>query len=45
MWDPKLPGALGKIIGAKGFKKMPKVQKLPSLVTLRISQLYCLAQQ
>ena len=27
-------GDLGKIIVAKGFKKSPKVQKLPNLVTL-----------
>ena len=30
-------GDLGKLIGAKGFKKMPKVQKSPNLVTLLVS--------
>ena len=27
-------GDLGKLIDAKGFKKLPKVQKSPDLVTL-----------
>ena len=27
-------GDLGKLIAAKGFKKLPKVKKLPNLVTL-----------
>ena len=27
-------GDLGKLLVAKGFKKLPKVQKTPSLVTL-----------
>ena len=27
-------GDLGKLIAAKGLKKLPKVQKLPDLVTL-----------
>ena len=27
-------GDLGKLIVAKGFKKLPKVQKSPNLVTL-----------
>ena len=31
---PKNVGDLGKLIVAKGFKKLPKVQKLPTLVTL-----------
>ena len=29
-------GDLGKLIVAKGFKKLPKVQKLPDLVTLLV---------
>ena len=28
-------GDLGKLIVAKGFKKLPKVQKMPDLVTLK----------
>ena len=32
---PKNVGDLGKFIVAKGFKKLPKVQKSPDLVTLR----------
>ena len=36
---PKNVGDLGKIIVAKGFKKLPKVQKLPNLVTLMLTQL------
>ena len=35
---PKTVGDLGKLIVAKGFKKFPKVQKLPNLVTLVGSQ-------
>ena len=31
---PKNVGDLGKLISAKGFKKLPKVQKSPNLVTL-----------
>ena len=31
---PKNVGDLGKFIVAKGFKKLPKVQKSPNLVTL-----------
>ena len=31
---PKNVGDLGKLIVAKGFKKLPKVQKSPTLVTL-----------
>ena len=31
---PKNMGDLGKLIIAKGFKKLPKVQKMPNLVTL-----------
>ena len=31
---PKNVRDLGKLIVAKGFKKMPKVQKSPNLVTL-----------
>ena len=27
-------GDLGKLIFAKGFKKLPKAQKMPNLVTL-----------
>ena len=30
---PKNVGDLGKLIVAKGFKKLPKVQKSPTLVT------------
>ena len=33
---PKNVGDLGKLIVAKGFKKLPKVQKLPNLVALLI---------
>ena len=29
-------GDLGKLIAAKGFKKLPKVQKSPDLVTLAL---------
>ena len=36
---PKNVGDLGKLIVAKGFKKLPKVQKLPTLVTLFDSKL------
>ena len=31
---PKNVQYLGKVIVAQGFKKLPKVQKLPNLVTL-----------
>ena len=31
---PKNVGDLGKYLVAKGFKKLPKVQKSPNLVTL-----------
>ena len=31
---PKNVGYLGKLIVAQGFKKLPKVQKTPNLVTL-----------
>ena len=31
---PKNVGDLGEFIVAKGFKKLPKVQKSPTLVTL-----------
>ena len=31
---PKNVGDLGKLIAAKGVKNLPKVQKLPNLVTL-----------
>ena len=34
---PKNVGDLGKFIVAKGFKKLPKVQKSPTLVTLLLS--------
>ena len=34
-------GDLGKLIVAKGFKKLPKVQKSPNLVTLPLSKLDC----
>ena len=30
-------GDLGKLIAAKGFKKLPKVQKSPDLVTLFVT--------
>ena len=33
-------GDLGKFIVAKGFKQLPKVQKLPDLVTLRTITTY-----
>ena len=32
-------GDLGKLIVAKGFKKLPKVQKSPDLVTLVASRM------
>ena len=35
---PKNVGDLGKLIVAKGFKKLPKVQKSPDLVTLVVVQ-------
>ena len=35
---PRNVGDLGKLIAAKGFKKLPKVQKLPNLVTLHNTQ-------
>ena len=31
-------GDLGKIIVTKGFKKLPKVQKTPNLVTLVVAR-------
>ena len=31
---PKNVGDLGKLIATKGFKKLPKVQKIANLVTL-----------
>ena len=34
---PKNVGYLGKLIVAKGFEKLPKVQKSPNLVTLDVS--------
>ena len=34
---PKNVGDLGELIVAKGFKKLPKVQKMPNLVTLLLS--------
>ena len=34
---PKTVGDLGKLIVAKGIKKLPKVQKSPNLVTLATS--------
>ena len=34
---PKNVGDLGKLIVAKGFEKLPKVQKSPNLVTLDVS--------
>ena len=37
---PKTVGDLSKIIVAKGFKKSPKVQKLPNLVTLVTGNLF-----
>ena len=37
---PKNVGDLGKLIVAKGFKKLPKVQKLSNLVTLSRSHIY-----
>ena len=33
---PKIVGDLGKLIVAKGFKKLPKSNKSPNLVTLAI---------
>ena len=35
---PNYVGDLGKIIVVLGFKKLPKVQKSPNLVTLEPSQ-------
>ena len=37
---PKNVGHLGKLIVAKGFKNLPKVQKLLNLVTLRVIDLF-----
>ena len=34
---PKNGGDLGNLIVAKGFKKLPKSNKSPNLVTLRMS--------
>ena len=34
---PKNVGDLGELVVAKGFKKLPKVQKTPNLVTVLIS--------
>ena len=36
---PKNVGDLGKLIVAKGFEKLPKVQKSPNLVTLAMGVL------
>ena len=36
---PKNVEDLGKLIIAKGFEKLPKVQKLPNLVTLALRYL------
>ena len=33
----KLPKNVGKLIVAKGFEKLPKVHKLPCLVTLLVT--------
>ena len=41
---PENVGDLGKLIGGKGFEKLPKVQKSPYLVTLHPSlffRLFC----
>ena len=38
---PKNVRDLGKLIVAKGFKKMPKVQKSPNLVTLFVPLSTC----
>ena len=35
---PKNVEDLGKLIVAKGFKKLPKVQKSPTLVTLIVGE-------
>ena len=35
---PRNVGDLGKLIAAKDFQKLPKVQKLPKLVTLKIAR-------
>ena len=37
---PKNVGDLGKFIVAKGFKKLPKVQKSPNLITLSPMLMY-----
>ena len=36
---PKTVGDLGKLIVAKGFKKLPKSNKSPNLVTLLVTNL------
>ena len=36
---PKNVEDLGKLIAAKGLKKLPKVQKLPNLVTLVLNNM------
>ena len=36
---PKNVRDLGKLIVAKGFKKLPKVQKSPNLVTLNLADI------
>ena len=35
---PKNVGDLGKFVVAKGFKKLPNVQKSPTLVTLLVTK-------
>ena len=42
---PKNVGYLGTFIVAKGFKKLPKVQKSPDLVTLIPSNFACYQEQ
>ena len=39
---PKNVGDLGKLIVATGFEKMPKVQKIASVVTLRATYIVTL---
>ena len=38
---PKNWGDWGKLIVAKGFKRCPKSNKLPNLVTLVLGAMYC----
>ena len=42
---PKNVEDLGKLIVAKGFKKLSKVQKIATLVTLDANDLVCLSMR